>query len=177
MSSRFVFVDRDGTLVADRGYTHRVEDYEPLPGAVSGLRRLQQAGYRIAIVTNQSGIARGLFSESDFARFQDHLVRDFAAQGVEIVASYHCPHLPDAGCGCRKPAPGLIERAARELAADLAASWVIGDQPSDVELARRAGCRAILVRAGGGTASRDRLPVDSAVVDDLEAAARHVLGR
>ena len=170
-----MFVDRDGTLIEDRGYTHRVEDYAPLPGAASGLRKLQEAGYRIAIVTNQSGIGRGLFSESDFARFQEHLLRDFAAQGVEIEGSYHCPHLPDAGCACRKPAPGLLERAVRELGADLSASWVIGDQLSDIELARRAGCQAVLVLTGQGERAPDRLPQGVVLAADLEAAARHVL--
>ena len=175
MSSRFIFADRDGTLIADRGYTHRLEDYQALPGAVEGLSSLRQAGFRIAIVTNQSGIGRGYYGEEDFLRFQAHLLRDFAAKGVEIEASYHCPHRPDAGCECRKPAGGLLERARRELGAQLEQSWVIGDQPSDVELARRAGCGAVYLLTGAGAASRHELPAGTAVADDLPAAAQHIL--
>jgi histidinol-phosphate phosphatase family protein len=175
VSRPFVFADRDGTLVRDAGYVYRVEDYERLPGAAEGLARLQAAGYGIAIVTNQSGIGRGYFGESDFARFQEHLVADFAAHGVTIEASLHCPHLPDAGCGCRKPAPGLLERARVELAADLARSWVIGDSPSDAELARCVGARAVHVLTGHGVARRAEIPPDVPVVADLQAAADCVL--
>ena len=175
MSGRFVFVDRDGTLIEDRGYTHEVEDYARLPGAAEGLRALADAGFRIAIVTNQSGIGRGYFGEAELAHFQEHLLRDFAACGVTIEAIYHCPHHPDEACACRKPAPGLLERAENELGADLPASWVIGDAPSDVELARRAGCRAVYVLCGQGAARRGQLGADIPVEDDLLAAARYIV--
>jgi D-glycero-D-manno-heptose 1,7-bisphosphate phosphatase len=139
--SRFVFLDRDGTLVRNLGYTHRIEDYELLPGVVSGLRRILDAGYRLAVVTNQSGIGRGYFRAEQYAAFQAHLVSDLARQGVPIEASYFCPHRPEAECQCRKPRPALLHRAERELGADLARSWVIGDSSVDVELAQRGGCR------------------------------------
>jgi D-glycero-D-manno-heptose 1,7-bisphosphate phosphatase len=139
----FVFVDRDGTLVVDHGYTFRISDYEPLPGAIEGVRLLCEAGFGVVVVTNQSGIGRGRYTERDFQRFQAHLVRDFAAHGAHIEASYFCPHVPWEGCGCRKPAPGMLEQATSELDVDLARSWVVGDQPGDVELGVRAGCRAI----------------------------------
>jgi histidinol-phosphate phosphatase family protein len=160
--SRFVFLDRDGTLVRDVGYPHRDEDYALLPGVVTGLRRLARAGFRLAIVTNQSGIGRGMFGEREFRRFQDRLLADLAAAGLHIEATYHCPHRPDEGCACRKPAPGLLQRAAAELDADLARSWVIGDSERDVELAQRAGCRGC-VRVG----TRD--------TPDLAAAAETLL--
>jgi histidinol-phosphate phosphatase family protein len=148
--SRFVFLDRDGTLVRDPGYVHRLEDYELLPGVVPGLQKLVAAGYRLAIVTNQSGIGRGYFRERDFERFQAHLFADLASRGVVVERTYHCPHRPDEGCTCRKPAPGLLERAHSELGADLATSWMIGDSERDAELAQRAGCRgAVLLRATG----------------------------
>lgn len=148
--SRFVFLDRDGTLVRDLGYTHRIEDYELLPGVVDGLRRISGAGYRLAVVTNQSGIGRGYFSVEQFQAFQAHLVDDLARQGIRIEASYFCPHRPDAECACRKPKTGLLQRAASELGADLAESWVIGDSSVDAELAREGGCRgAVLVSAEG----------------------------
>ena len=175
MSTPYVFVDRDGTLVADRGYVHRIEDYQLLPGAAAGLRRLQEAGFGLAIVTNQSGIGRGRYSEADFQRFQRHLVADLAGQGVAIAASYHCPHRPDEGCACRKPGTALLERARDELGADLSASWVIGDQPSDLELAQRAGCRAVYMLSGQGAERRADVPGDIASATDLVAAAALVL--
>jgi D-glycero-D-manno-heptose 1,7-bisphosphate phosphatase len=166
----YVFFDRDGTLIEDRGYPHRLADYAPLPGAVEAVRLLRAAGFGVAVVTNQSGIARGYFGEDDFLAFQSHLERDFAARGAPIDRSYHCPHLPDAGCDCRKPSPGLVLRAARELGADLAASWVVGDQASDAELAARAGCRAVLVGEGARSAS-----AAVATEPDVLAAARRIL--
>ena len=115
------------------------------------MRALRAAGFGTAIVTNQSGIGRGLFSEADFARFQAHLLADFAAHGAALDASYHCPHLPDAGCECRKPQPGLLLRAQRELGADLARSWVIGDK-RERRRARRAPRAARAVRIGASRA-------------------------
>ncbi len=172
--SRFVFLDRDGTLVRDRGYVHRLEDYELLPGVVSGLRKLARAGFRLVVVTNQSGIGRGYFSAGDFARFQTQLTADLVGQGVRVERTYHCPHRPDEGCGCRKPAPALLERAQRELGADLGASWVIGDSESDVELAKRAGCRGAVLL---GAAEGQRGLTDGAGLraTDLESAADIVL--
>jgi D-glycero-D-manno-heptose 1,7-bisphosphate phosphatase len=169
---RFAFVDRDGTLVRDRGYVHRIEDYERLPGAAEGLRALADAGFALAIVTNQSGIARGLYGEGEFRAFTEHLRRDFAAAGVRFEAVYHCPHLPGAGCACRKPAPGLLERAASELGADLERSWVIGDRESDAELARNAGCRCVLL--GGAEPDREA-PAGARSAADLREAARIVV--
>jgi histidinol-phosphate phosphatase family protein len=173
--SSCVFVDRDGTLIEDRGYMHRIEQYAQLPGAVRGLRLLGDAGYRIAIVTNQSGIGRGYFDEAAFQRFHDHMLRDFASQGIRFAATYFCPHAPDAGCDCRKPAPGLLHRAARELGVDLRACWMIGDQPTDVELAHNAGCRGVrLVAEAAAHAAASPAPgVPRA--RDLEEAARLIL--
>jgi D-glycero-D-manno-heptose 1,7-bisphosphate phosphatase len=173
--SSCVFVDRDGTLIEDRGYMHRIEDYARLPGAVPGLRLLADAGYPIAIVTNQSGIGRGYFDEAAFQRFHDHVLRDFASQGIRFAATYFCPHAPDAGCDCRKPAPGLLRRAARELGVDLGACWMIGDQPTDVDLALNAGCRAIRLVAEPASRAAAPHPREIPTVHDLEAAARLIL--
>ncbi len=137
--SAFVFLDRDGTLVRDPGYVHRVEDLELLPGVAEGLRRLMARGFRLAIITNQSGIGRGHFLEADFSRFQDALLARLEAEGVVIEATFHCPHPPEAGCGCRKPAPGLLEQARDRLGARLCASWMIGDAERDARAAAAAG--------------------------------------
>jgi D-glycero-D-manno-heptose 1,7-bisphosphate phosphatase len=154
---RYVFLDRDGTLVRDTGYPHRAEDYELLAGVPAALRSLLEAGYRLAIVTNQSGIGRGCFDVTDFERFQERLLADLARENVVIDGSYHCPHRPEEGCGCRKPATGLLLRARDELGADLAASWVIGDGEGDLELARRGGCRGA-VHLQPGAAPRAPVP-------------------
>ena len=169
--SRFVFLDRDGTLVRDRGYTHRVEDYELLPGVVAGLRRILDAGYRLAVITNQSGIGRGYFSAEQYEEFQAHLVGDLARRGIPIEASYFCPHRPEAECACRKPRPSLLHRAERELGADLARSWVIGDSAVDAELADRGGCRgAVLVLTGRGEPSSTGAPKVHCAASFEEAA-------
>ena len=141
MLTRFIFLDRDGTLVRDVGYPHRLEDYELLEGVTEALRMLSGAGYRLAIITNQSGIGRGYYGHEDYARFQERLLADLAAAGIEIAGTFYCPHAPSDGCECRKPEPALLYRARDRLGADLAASWMIGDAASDVEAARRAGCR------------------------------------
>lgn len=175
--ARFVFLDRDGTLVHDAGYVHKVADYRLLPGVIEALRTLRDAGFRFAIVTNQSGIARGLYTTDDFARFQEHLFDDLEASGITIEATYVCPHLPDAGCTCRKPSPSSILDARDRFGIDLASSWVIGDHAVDVRLAANAGCNGILLLTGHGPEERDKLgdtPV-AAIVDDLPAAAAHIV--
>jgi histidinol-phosphate phosphatase family protein len=174
--SRFVFLDRDGTLVRDTRYPHRLEDYELLPGVGPALRRLRAAGYRLAIVTNQSGIGRGMFAEADFERFQGALLADLARADVAIDRSYHCPHLPEAGCPCRKPAPGMLWRARDELGAELGASWVVGDSAADVGLAARAGCRgAVRLAPEPGAAPPDERPVSYAEAPSLAEAAEQIL--
>ena len=174
MGDRFVLLDRDGTLVQDEGYTHRPENYRLLPGVREGLQRLVGAGYRLAIVTNQSGIGRGYYDEAAFHAFQRLLCDDLARAGVVIERSFFCPHLPEAGCSCRKPAPGLLHAAARELGARLAASWMIGDGASDAEAAARAGCRgAIVVHPGRPAPSH--APHGAVLAADVAAAAAHIL--
>ena len=163
----FVFLDRDGTLLADPGYLHRLEDYHLLAGVVEGLRALQGAGFGLAIVTNQSGIGRGYFTVEQFDALQAHLIADLGQHGVRLDGSYFCPHLPDAGCDCRKPATGMLRRAEAELGADLAKSWVIGDAESDIELARRAGCRAVKIGSDRSAGAES--------AGGLEEAARRIL--
>ena len=171
--ARFVLLDRDGTLTRDAGYTHRLEDYALLPGAAEGLRRLAGAGFRLAVVTNQSGIGRGLFGEADYEAFQKRLAEDLAARGVRLEGSFHCPHVPDAGCACRKPRPGLLLRARDALGAELARSWMVGDDRRDVEAGLAAGCRAVWLR--DDEPARDALPDGVLVARDLPEAAARIL--
>ena len=140
------FLDRDGVINEDRGYVHRWEDFAFVAGAVDAMRRLQAAGYALVVVTNQSGVARGYYDEAALERLHDRMRSELAAHGVALAAIEYCPHLPGAAvarlavdCDCRKPAPGMMLRAARRLALDLPASLLFGDRASDLEAARAAG--------------------------------------
>lgn len=174
---RFVFLDRDGTLVEEVGYGHRLEDYALLPRVLEALGDLRDAGYLFAIVTNQSGIGRGLFRLEDYERFHGRLIDDLAAADIAIERTYMCPHGPMEPCTCRKPNPTSLHDARDRLGADLARSWVVGDHVKDVELANAAGSRGILVLTGHGREERSRLGATAveAVVADLRAAADHIL--
>ena len=146
-SRRALFLDRDGTLIVDTGYPRDPALVEPLPGAIDALRALQ-ASWTLVIISNQSGIGRGLIAQHEADAVHARVVELFAAGGVTFAGSYFCPHVPDAGCRCRKPAPGLILDAAHDLGLDLAASVMIGDRASDLEAGRAAGCGRVLGYAG-----------------------------
>jgi histidinol-phosphate phosphatase family protein len=141
-----LFLDRDGTLIVDVGYPRDPALVEPLPGALDALRDLQRR-YALVIISNQSGLARGLITAAEAAAVHARTVDLFSAGGVAFAGAYYCPHAPDAACRCRKPAPGLLLDAARDLDLDLASSIMIGDKPSDLEAGRAAGC-AQVVRFG-----------------------------
>ena len=144
--SNAVFIDRDGVINEDRGYVHRIEDFIFLPGASAGLKIFQDMGYKIVIVTNQAGIARGMYSESDFELLTDHMHKILAANNVMVSGVYHCPHHPNgiiehlkSICDCRKPKPGLLLEAAKNLRLELEGSVLIGDKCSDIEAGINAG--------------------------------------
>lgn len=176
---RAVFIDRDGTLVSERYYLADPEAAVLLPGAVGALRALRQAGFALVLVTNQSGIARGLYTLADYhavaARVDDLL----GEAGVPVEATYFCPHHPDESppCGCRKPATGMYLQASGELGLDPEASWYVGDKITDVLPALELRGRGILVRTGYGRDLEEAVPDGVAVVDDLAAAAEHILAR
>ena len=136
---RALFIDRDGTLIADVGYPRDPAQVEPLHGAIGALRALQDR-FALVIVSNQSGIGRGLVSEAEARAVHDRVIDVFARAGVAFAGAYYCPHAPDAGCPCRKPAPGLLHDAAGELGLDLAGSVMLGDKASDVAAGQAAGC-------------------------------------
>jgi D-glycero-D-manno-heptose 1,7-bisphosphate phosphatase len=146
-----VFLDKDGTLIENVPYNVDLSLIRFTPGALDGARLLAAAGFRLVVVSNQSGISRGLFSETALSAVHDRLVSLLSAAGVTLSGFYYCPHVPADDCECRKPKPGLLLRAARELSLDLSASWLIGDILDDVEAGRRAGCRTILLANGGET--------------------------
>jgi D-glycero-D-manno-heptose 1,7-bisphosphate phosphatase len=177
-----VFLDKDGTLIDDLPYNVDPERIRLAPGAAQAIRLLAQAGHRFVIVTNQSGVARGYFGVDDLARVHDHLVGVVAEHGGCLDGFYFCPHLPDGinefavDCACRKPAPGLIHRAASDLDIDVAGSWFVGDTWMDVAAGRAAGCRTILIgpeAAGAAELPPDRRPDHAA--RDLLGAAKIIL--
>lgn len=168
------FIDRDGTVIYERGDLGRPEGVELLPGAAEALRRLKDAGLLLVLVTNQSGIARGLFSEEDFYAVQDRMIEMLEEEDVELDNVYYCPHHPDVGepCGCRKPADGLYRQAEREMAIDLSRSFYIGDRWRDVAVTELVGGVAYLVRTGAAGADA---PPGVNLVDDLASAADCIL--
>jgi len=173
-----IFLDRDGTLIEERHYLSDPSQVALFPGAVEALRQLARAGYALVIVTNQSGIGRGLFTEDQLRDVHRHLAETLAAAGIRIDGIFHCPHAPAEACDCRKPSPGLVHRACADLDLDPARSFVIGDKPADVALGVRVGARPILVLTGyGETSMRDPAVAASSahIAQDLAAAARHVL--
>jgi len=152
-----VFIDRDGTISEEVGYVNHPSRYRVFPFAAAAVRRLNEAGWLAVLITNQAGVARGYFAEDLIHTVHDLLRRELAAGGAHLDGIYYCPHHPLVGeppyrqaCDCRKPRPGLINRAAAELPVDLSRSWVVGDRYSDVELARNASLRAAFVMTGYG---------------------------
>ena len=140
-----IFLDRDGTINVDSGYIARPEEVVLLEGAAAAVARLNAAKVPVIVITNQSGIGRGRYTEADYEAVTRRLAELLAAQGAKIDASYHCPHTPDDGCECRKPGTLLHRRAAKEHALELAGSWYIGDRLRDVEPAAALGGHGILV--------------------------------
>lgn len=166
-----VFVDRDGTLNVDQVHGVDIDRLDMRPGAAQAMRTWRDAGWRIVLVTNQSGIGRGLYTEADMHRFHEALQ---ATLGVAFDAVYFCPHLPDAGCACRKPAPGMLLQAQRDHGIDLRASFVVGDSWLDVEAAEAVGARAVLVPSKADTLAKRAKRPDH-VAETLDEAAEWML--
>ncbi len=163
--TKAVFLDRDATVIEDLAYNSDPNAMYLLPNAAEGLRRLQAGGFELAIVSNQSGVGRGYFTEDVVLAQHRTLQQVLAAEGVRIDVFRHCPHAPEAGCDCRKPRPGMILDAAAQMQADLAQSWMVGDKLSDVDAGRAAGCRTVLITGEPSNAA------DGCAADLVEAAA------
>ena len=174
-----VFLDRDGTLIQDCHYLSDPDLVRLLAGAAEAVRAMKRAGYAVVLVTNQSGIGRGYFTEDQYRAVHAELVRQLATEGLELDGAYHCPEAPGEsmdGETCRKPSPLLYRRAERELGLDLRRSWFVGDKGSDVEPARSLGGKGILVRTGYGQTEAADAPAECHIVDDLAAAAVLICG-
>jgi D-glycero-D-manno-heptose 1,7-bisphosphate phosphatase len=183
--TRGVVLDRDGTLIEEAGYLDRLERLVFFPYSVDAVRLLNQAGFVVVVATNQSGIARGLVEESFIHEAHDHITARLSAGSARVDGYYYCPHHPDAvreayrrRCDCRKPAPGLLRRAAEDLEIDLTRSFVVGDRWHDLEAGAAVGASGVLVRTGYGRVS-EAAPrpgaAPAAVVDNLIEAVTWIL--
>jgi D-glycero-D-manno-heptose 1,7-bisphosphate phosphatase len=178
------FLDRDGTVIEERGYLGRLELIELFDGSAEAIRILKDAGYAVVIVTNQAGIARGLFDEAFVESAHARLDAMLRAQGAVVDGYYYCPHHPDGSvnryrvrCDCRKPAPGMVRQAAADLDLDVSRSFVVGDKWLDIGLARNAGARGVLVRTGYAGGDDPQPPPGcepDVIVDTLLDAARWI---
>ncbi|WP_202895881.1 D-glycero-alpha-D-manno-heptose-1,7-bisphosphate 7-phosphatase [Iningainema tapete] len=180
---RAVFLDKDGTLIENVPYNVDIQHIKLTQGAIEGLRLLEKAGYKLIVITNQSGVARGYFPESALLAVENHLRQVLADEGISLTDFYYCPHHPKGimaelaiTCDCRKPAPGMLLRAACQHNIDLENSWFIGDILNDVEAGRRAGCKTILIDNGNETEWQlSALRTPDYTVSDLAAAAQAII--
>ena len=182
-----IFIDCDGTINEDSGYISTPDDLIIYPYAAEALRLINESNLKAIVITNQSGIARGIYTEAALDAIHNRMREELARDGAHIDAIYYCPHHPRIGddryrkmCDCRKPGTGMLRQAAREHAIDLSLSYVIGDKASDINLATNAGARGVLVMTGYGRetlASQDRWPCMPAIIaDDLLDGVKRILG-
>lgn len=179
---RAVFLDRDGTLNVEKDYLYQIKDFEFINGAVEAVRRLNGAGYFVAVVTNQSGVARGYYTEEDVELLHRHIAALLEKNGAHVDAWLFCPHHPEGRgsyalpCDCRKPSPGMLSEASRRYDIDLRESIMIGDKLADIGAGIAAGCRTVLVRTGYGGEQEKLVAAPTEVYDDLLAAVKSLPG-
>lgn len=178
MANKAVFIDRDGTMARDVTYCSCPEDFELFPETAEGIKLLSENGFKVIVVTNQSGIARGYFTEETLGKIHEKMKGELAGAGTRVDAIYYCPHHPDDGCDCRKPKPGMALQGALDLDIDLSQSYVVGDMDMDIEMGHRIGCKTLLI----GDKKDKLLPlteegkvIADAIVSDLLEAARRIL--
>jgi len=177
---RAVFLDRDGTINIEKEYLYQVKDFEFIQNAADAIRLLNQAGIVVVVVTNQSGVARGYYTEGDVETLHRHIDRELESFGAHIDAWLYCPHHPSGRgsyalpCDCRKPLPGMLTEAARRYDIDLENSTMIGDKLADIEAGQAAGCHTILVRTGYGADGEQYVGPHTVVCDDLLSAVKYL---
>lgn len=174
---KLLILDRDGVINQDSdAYIKSVEEWIPLPGAIEAIARLSQAGWTVAVATNQSGLARGYYSEATLHAMHQRLAELVRHQGGEIGLIRYCPHGPDAHCDCRKPKPGLLLEIAHHYQTPLEGVWFVGDSLRDLEAAVACAAQPVLVKTGKGSKTLEKtLPVGTLVFDDLAAVAHHLV--
>lgn len=187
--NKAVFFDRDGTVIVEVGYLSDLKQLALIPGAGAAIKRLNEAGFKVVLVTNQSGIARGYFTEEFVHETHAFLARMLQAEGARFDGVYYCPHHPKSGssrytreCGCRKPGTGMLDQAAKDLDIDVKKSFVVGDKWSDVELGQRAGAASVLVASGfpaddPGNARPEHVREPDHIAPSITEAVDWILGR
>ena len=170
MGNKAVFIDRDGTIALDVNYCSRPEDFELLPTVPEAIGLLNTHGFKVVVITNQSGIARGYFSEGTLAQIHKKMEEELAKYGAHVDAIYYCPHHPDDSCECRKPKTALFLRAANELDIDFGLSYVVGDMQMDIDAGKAIGCKTVLVTTGPKVGNDIVDPPDYTAGSLLEAA-------
>jgi len=168
--TKIIFLDRDGTINKDDGYTNKVGDYKLLPNTIRGLQNLQNQGYSLIIITNQSGINRGYYTETQMHNFNNHLLNELNQENIKIEDVLFCPHTPQEDCNCRKPKTKLIEPYFTPNL-DKNNSYVIGDRSSDIELAKNAGLKSVLVTTGISDSAPKSNSKPTFIAEDLLDAA------
>lgn len=179
MTNKAVFLDRDGTLNVDYGYVYRVEEWEWIPGAIDALVALKKAGFLVIVITNQAGIARGYYDEAEMTNLHARINEELKEHGTSIDGFYHCPHHPDFSeeCACRKPMPGMINKAIQDFDIDKDRSWLVGDKFSDIQAGSSAGVKSILVLTGYGNKDHTLLANDDICFTDITEASRYIISR
>ncbi|WIO74334.1 D-glycero-beta-D-manno-heptose 1,7-bisphosphate 7-phosphatase [Porticoccaceae bacterium LTM1] len=181
--TKLIILDRDGVINEDSdAYVKSVEEWIPLPGSIEAIARLSQAGYQIAIATNQSGLGRGYFQPADLEAMHNKLLSLLSGAGGELAGIFFCPHAPEDNCQCRKPLPGLVDDIEQTLGVSVIDAPIVGDSLRDLEAGVARGCKPILVRTGKGEKSEAKLKAHSdprisnaPVFDDLAAVADYLL--
>lgn len=163
-----VFIDRDGCIVEDLGYVYKIKDFKLIPNAVEGLKILKD--YKLFVITNQSGIGRGLYKTKDFIKFNNHLLKELKKDNIKIEKTYYCPHKTEDNCECRKPKTRFLKKAEKEFKLDLKKSFVIGDKKLDIDLGKNGRCKSILVLTGKGVNSQKEAKPNYVAKDLLDAA-------
>ncbi|NPA57881.1 MAG: D-glycero-beta-D-manno-heptose 1,7-bisphosphate 7-phosphatase [Aquificae bacterium] len=182
MKNKAVFLDRDGVINEDYGFVHRIEDFRIYPEVIPALKKLQEAGFKLLVVTNQSGIAVGYYTEEDFLKLTEHMLSLLEKEGIKIDRVYYCPHHPEGvvprytmKCDCRKPESGMIRQGIREFNVDTSRSFLIGDKENDIKAAHREGIKAALVKTGQGLKYVDNTEADYIGENILDVVENFIL--
>ncbi|MGL4252484.1 MAG: D-glycero-beta-D-manno-heptose 1,7-bisphosphate 7-phosphatase [Fusobacteriaceae bacterium] len=179
---KVIFLDRDGTINIEKDYLHKVEDFEFEQGSLEALKIFNQLGYDVIVVTNQSGIARGYYSEEDLIKLNEFMIERVKEAGGDILECYFCPHHPEKGiegyrkdCQCRKPNPGMLNEAMKKYDISKKESYMVGDKISDIEAGERAGVKSVLVKTGYGMKTLEKNSIDAPVFENLFEFAKYLL--
>lgn len=179
-----IFLDRDGTVNVDHGYVHEIDDFQFIDGVIEAMQELKKMGYALVLVTNQSGIARGMFSEDQFMQLTEWMDWSLADREVDLDGIYYCPHHPEAAvesyrqqCDCRKPQPGMLLSAMKELNIDMAASYMVGDKIEDVQAGKAAGVGTTVLVRSGKPVSAEGENVADWVIDSLAELPKRIKQR